>query len=56
MSAAQGKALKTSIDLLGSGVRYLGSLELASAEATITFTDKPNETTTITLVDSTVHL
>ena len=53
LSAAQGKALKTSIDLLGSGVRYLGSLELAStAEATITFTDKPNETTTITLVDS----
>ena len=53
LSAAQGKALKTSLDLLGSGVRYLGSLELAStAEATITFTDKPNETTTITLVDS----
>ena len=53
LSAAQGKALKTSIDLLGSGVRYLGSLELAStAEATITFTGKPNEATTITLVDS----
>ena len=53
LTANQGKILKALIDAQGTGIAYLGSVVPGvKATATFTLTDKPNETTTITLVDS----
>ncbi len=53
LTANQGKILKGLIDAQGTGVTYLGSVAPGvKATATFTFSDKPNEGSTITLTDA----
>ena len=53
LSAAQGVALKGLVDALGTGVRYLGSVEAAvQGTLKITFSGLPTNNETITLISA----